>query len=39
MIANLILVILIKLVDQYTNTHSDNKKLINTDYSVLVEKN
>ena len=73
MIANLILIILIKLVDQYTNTHSDNKnllilitlfwlkkienlnyldklvgqcininsgnkKLINTDYSVLIEK-
>ena len=28
MIANLILVILIKLVDQYTNTHSDNKNLL-----------
>ena len=28
-----------KLVDEYTNTHSVNKKLINTDYSVLIEKN
>ena len=28
-----------KLVDQYTNTHSANKKPINTDYSVLIEKN
>ena len=28
-----------KLVDQYINTNSGNKKLINnTDYSVLIEK-
>ena len=27
-----------KLVGQYININSGNKKLINTDYSVLIEK-
>ena len=27
-----------ELVDQYINTNSGNKQLINTDYSVLIEK-
>ena len=27
-----------ELVDQYINTNSGNKQLINTDYSVFIEK-